>query len=370
MSFSLNLFLLTFLLGAVHGILSALVIFFQKNRNQTRIIFSLFLLSISLACLKTALQEIFPAFWSQFLLPLLFQFAWGPLLLLYTQSTLYKGFHLQRTHILLFVPSIIFDVLLKIVLQWTSIDVELRSDISFLIDFMASVHFSYFIFRSIATLRLYRKGLEGFYANISTQTIRWLVSLYVICGVLLGCWLFYMISTVWLYSYNLPFANMKTYYPGYMWFSGSVYYLIYKWYQSPSVQQINKPIKPQKSNKKPVYDPNEVLKEVRSKCYYQDPKLTLKKLATQMQLTINDLSQTINVGLNKSFNDFINELRVEEVKRKMRDPKYAHLSQLGIALESGFNSKATFNRAFKKFVGMNPSGYQKKLTEKRSQMPI
>ena len=163
---------------------------------------------------------------------------------------------------------------------------------------------------------------------------------------------------------------MKTYYPGYMWFSGSIYYLIHKWYQSPSVQQIDKPIKPQKPNRKPVYDPNKVLEEVRLKGYYQDPKLTLKKLAARMQLTINDLSQTINVGLNKSFNDFINELRVEEVKRKMSDPTYAHLSQLGIALESGFNSKATFNRAFKKFVGMNPSGYQKKLTEKRSQMPI
>ena len=370
MNFTLNFFLLIFLLGAVHGVLNALVIFFQKDSNQKCLIFSLFILSLSLACLKTALQEIFPVFWSQFPVPLLYQFAWGPLLLLYTQSTLYKAFRLQRTHILLFVPSVVFDFLFGIISQWVSIDTELRSDVSFLIDFIASVHFSYFILRSIATLKLYRKGLDGFYANISAKTIRWLTSLHLICGVLLGGWLFYMISTVWLWSYDLPFANMKTYYPGYTWFSGSIYYLVYRWYQSSSIQQIEKPVKPPKPDKKPVYDPNKVLEEVSSHRYYQDPKLTLKRLATRMQLPINDLSQTINVGLNKSFSDFINALRVEEVKQKMNDPKYAHLSQLGIALESGFNSKATFNRAFKKFTGMNPSEYQKKLLKNRSQMPI
>lgn len=187
---------------------------------------------------------------------------------------------------------------------------------------------------------------------------------------MLGGGVFYLIATVWLWSYHLPFADMKTYYPVYVWFSGSIYYLIYRWYRAPSVQRVAKPVNSRKPNKKPVYDPHKVLEEVRSNGYYQDPKLTLKKLATRMQLNINDLSQTMNVGLNQSFNDFINEQRVEEVKRKMQDPQYAHLSQLGIALASGFNSKATFNRAFKKFAGMNPSEYQKKLVKKESQMPI
>ncbi|WP_299530239.1 AraC family transcriptional regulator [Ulvibacterium sp.] len=79
-----------------------------------------------------------------------------------------------------------------------------------------------------------------------------------------------------------------------------------------------------------------------------------------MELNINDLSQTINIGLGKTFNDFINELRVNEVKKKMHNPKYDHLNYLGIAMESGFNSKATFNRAFKKFTGENPTTYLKK----------
>lgn len=143
MSFSLNFFLLIFLLGAAHGILHTVVLLFQKNRNPQRLIFSLFILSISLACLKTALQEVFPVFWSRFPVPLLFQFAWGPLLLLYTQSTLYQAFHLQRAHIALFVPSLLFDVFFRIVSQQVSIDADLRGDISLLIDAIFAVHFSY-----------------------------------------------------------------------------------------------------------------------------------------------------------------------------------------------------------------------------------
>ncbi len=369
-SFSLNIFLLIFLLGAVHGILHALIILSRKSKKEAHFIFGLLILSISLACFKTALQEVFPAFWSQFPVPFLFQFAWGPLLLLYTQSTLYRGFRFQKAHLTLFVPSLIFDVLFVVASQGASVDTDLRSDISFLVDFVAMIYFLYFISRSIATLASYKKGVDEFYSNISAETINWLVSLYIICGVMLGGGIFYLISTVWLRGYDFPFANMKTYYPVYLWFSGSIYYLIHRWYQSPTVQRISQPAKSQKPNKKPVYDPQEVLKEVRLNKHYQDPKLTLKKLANRLQLNINDLSQTINTGLNQSFNDFVNELRVDEVKRKMADSEYSHLSQLGIALESGFNSKATFNRAFKRFTGMNPSEYQKKMTKKESQMPI
>lgn len=84
MNISLNLFHLIFLLGGIHGLLIFFAVIPKKGKSKNRLIFSLSLLSISLACLKTAPQEIFPVFWSTFPLPLLFQFAWGPLLLLYT----------------------------------------------------------------------------------------------------------------------------------------------------------------------------------------------------------------------------------------------------------------------------------------------
>lgn len=360
MSLSLNLFHVIFLLGGIHGLFVFFAVISKKSKSKNRLIFSLFLLSISLACLKIALQEIFPVFWSTFPLPLLFQFAWGPLLLLYTQSTLYKKFANNAFNFSLFIPSFLFDFLFVVLGKLAIIDVELYYQMSFIIDIAASIHFSYFIFRSIGILKSYRKGLEGFYSNISEETINWLISLYIICGVMLVCWLFYISSTLYLSSYDLPIANIKTYYFSYIWLSATIYYLVYRWHVGSSIQQIDKPVKSRKSVKNLRYDPSEVFEQVSKNKYYLDPKLTLKKLATQMELNINDLSQTINIGLGKTFNDFINELRVNEVKQKIHDAKYAHLNYLGIAMESGFNSKATFNRAFKKFTGVNPTTYLKR----------
>lgn len=86
-----------------------------------------------------------------------------------------------------------------------------------------------------------------------------------------------------------------------------------------------------------------------------DPELTLSVLAERMGLNVSQLSFLVNNGFQQNFNDFVNTYRVEEVKRKLALPEFQHLSLLGLAFESGFNSKATFNRAFKKLTGHAPS---------------
>ncbi len=90
---------------------------------------------------------------------------------------------------------------------------------------------------------------------------------------------------------------------------------------------------------------------------YLEPELTLSDLANRLKTNASLLSGVINGGYGKSFNDFINELRVEEFKKQCQDPKNQHLSLLGIALDCGFNSKATFNRAVKKFTGASPRSF-------------
>lgn len=90
---------------------------------------------------------------------------------------------------------------------------------------------------------------------------------------------------------------------------------------------------------------------------YFNSELTLQDLARQLNWGTNQLSQVINSGLNKNFNDFINEYRVEEVKKLLLEGKNNHLSLLGIAYECGFNSKATFNRTFKKITHQTPSEF-------------
>lgn len=86
-----------------------------------------------------------------------------------------------------------------------------------------------------------------------------------------------------------------------------------------------------------------------------EPELTLTELAQRLRTTPNVLSKIINAGCGQNFNDFVNTYRVQEARRKLADPRFAHYSLVGVALESGFNSKSTFNRVFKKLLGQAPS---------------
>ena len=86
-----------------------------------------------------------------------------------------------------------------------------------------------------------------------------------------------------------------------------------------------------------------------------EPELTLTELAKRLRLTPGLLSKVINSGCGQNFNDFVNAYRVREAQRLLVDPSFAHYSLVGVALESGFNSRSTFNRVFKKVVGQAPS---------------
>lgn len=92
---------------------------------------------------------------------------------------------------------------------------------------------------------------------------------------------------------------------------------------------------------------------------YLNPSLTLKELADKVEIHPNRLSWLINERMGKNFNEFINGLRLEAFKQKALDPKNAHLTLLGIAYESGFNSKSVFNAFFKKVEGCTPKAWLK-----------
>ncbi len=91
---------------------------------------------------------------------------------------------------------------------------------------------------------------------------------------------------------------------------------------------------------------------------YLDADLTLPQLATMVEIPAHHLSRVINEQFGINFFDFINQYRIEEVKLKIDNPRFNNLSLLGIAFESGFNSKSAFNRVFKKMTGITPSQYK------------
>ncbi|NJK95779.1 MAG: AraC family transcriptional regulator [Bacteroidales bacterium] len=96
---------------------------------------------------------------------------------------------------------------------------------------------------------------------------------------------------------------------------------------------------------------------------YLEPKLTLNALAAELNISVNYLSQLINQYQGKNFYDFVNGFRIEEFKSRVLSPKNQHLTILALAFDSGFNSKSSFNLAFKKHTGLTPSEF---LAEKNS----
>lgn len=95
---------------------------------------------------------------------------------------------------------------------------------------------------------------------------------------------------------------------------------------------------------------------------YLDNNLTLSLLSERMKLQPYLASELINRFAGVSFFDFINQHRVEEVKQRLTDPMHSSLSILGIAYDCGFNTKSSFNAAFKKFTNLTPSEFRHKNT--------
>lgn len=361
MNLSLNIFQLIFILGGIHGLINSSILFYKRKKSINTILFGLFLFSISIACLKIPIQEISPQFLSNFPIPMLYQFTWGPLLYLLILSSLYNNFKLKKTDYLLFIPSLIFDIGLRYLTIWNGLNTEILNSINFLTDIIAALYFIFFLIRSINILSAFKKELDDFYSDINRNTFFWISSFLKISFLLIACWLFYIISTISLSNYN--FGLIKTYYPSYIAISGIIYYLTYSWSSELRIQQLDSKLN-NKTFDFPIYDSPEILDKVQENKYYLNPEITIKNLANLMQVNRNGLSHAINKGFGKNFNDFINELRVDEVKRILDNKTHTHLTLLGIGLESGFNSKASFNRAFKKFTGQTPSEYHKTLSKK------
>jgi AraC-like DNA-binding protein len=94
---------------------------------------------------------------------------------------------------------------------------------------------------------------------------------------------------------------------------------------------------------------------------YLKNDLKIGDVAEKINLPVYYVSQVINEKLSKNFYDFVNEYRVDEVKKRFADTKYDYLTILAIGFDSGFNSKTAFYSAFKRNTGMIPSAFKKQL---------
>lgn len=103
----------------------------------------------------------------------------------------------------------------------------------------------------------------------------------------------------------------------------------------------------------------EMLKAMRDQKLFLKPGLVLTDLADEVGLTTKQTTELLNFELETNFYDFVNDYRVEEVKNRIVADEFKHLTLLAIGLDSGFQSKSSFNRVFKNRTGMSPSEYKK-----------
>lgn len=92
---------------------------------------------------------------------------------------------------------------------------------------------------------------------------------------------------------------------------------------------------------------------------YLNSDLSLKDLASYLELPINYVSQLLNQGFNKNFSEYINTFRLNEFKERVILEENKGLTIMAIAYDSGFNSKTVFNTFFKKIEKMTPNNYLK-----------
>mgnify|MGYP002639900044 CR=1 FL=1 len=122
------------------------------------------------------------------------------------------------------------------------------------------------------------------------------------------------------------------------------------------------------TRKKPLLDKktakdfeHRLLDLIRTEQPFLNPSISLRDLAYQAEIHPNQLSWLLNENLGKKFNEFINHYRLQHFKELAKNPDNAHISIIGLAYESGFNSKTVFNTFFKKEEGMTPLEFLKGL---------
>lgn len=109
--------------------------------------------------------------------------------------------------------------------------------------------------------------------------------------------------------------------------------------------------------------PEEIVQQLtalmESECVYREMGLTIGQLALRLELPEYRLRRMINAGLGyRNFNDFLNTYRIREASQRLIDPSDGDEAVLNIALDAGFRSLSSFNKAFKQSLGRTPTEYR------------
>jgi len=290
----------------------------------------------------------------------------GPLLYFYLVSRTNTELIFTRKELIHFIPFIIYVVYHLVVFGQGKMATQ---------DWIANVHLSYintplfilmllsnlyYLYRSVEYYRTYRSWLNTSFSNTTDIDLSWFKNLLWLVGA--GIVLSWVLDLLRLNQTQ----NWWEYF-----FTGILIYIIsIKGYHQGKEVYLNfvedkTDLSKDETDNTLASDPrldhikNKLDTLIQDEKIYLRPDITLRQLSSAMKCSPSEASSIINAEHQQNFNQFINHYRVESFKSNVVDPDNSHLSLLAIAYDSGFNSKATFNRVFKEKVGMSPRAYLK-----------
>jgi len=302
-----------------------------------------------------------------------------PVFYLYVLSVCYSDFRLKREHLLHIIPFL----LVNIVLIPRFYSVSEASKISFLKNStsMIEIQFNHILVHIqilcylIAVFTILKKAKKIYlenYAGASIESLKWLFQFTVALSVFFAIALLKNIFKFTDYP-NIS-EGLKS---GLLLLELTIiFWYLYKALNNPGLfRKIDSKlllVQELISEKKNSEQLNENDKEyneelLKLKKYmieekpFLNPALTIQDVAAALQIPVRDLSLLINHKLEQHFYDFVNTYRIENAMDILKDSTKSKLTILEILYDVGFNSKSSFNTAFKKHTGNTPTAYRKYL---------
>lgn len=369
-----NIWSIPILLGAVQGLFLSIYIFTRKrNINFTKWL-GLLVTVVSLHLFEyaaniTGLTFAYPVFIA-ITYPLLF--CMGPFYYFYCRTLTDRSYKINFKSLINFIPA--FIVLLMMLPFYTMPDelkVQFMENISEngvikipveQLIFMGShvIQTSIYIFASYKFIYGKENEVKKFSSDtIVIKNLEWLkkFSLYFSIYFLLYFILVLILIFINAYQFEIDYSMLLimaalTYILSYV----SLAHLEFFRNTEPVESQKNEKIK---SNEKFPELKEKLLEYMLSEKPYLKNDLKISELASGLSVPSYQLSQFINDEFSMNFYDFINKYRIEDAKKLLIDDTH-NFKILAIAYEVGFNSKATFNRVFKKITSFTPSEYKEK----------
>ena len=225
------------------------------------------------------------------------------------------------------------------------------------------LHLLVYIFYARKLVVAYEQRLKRYYSSLSKINLRWIKQLMVITSsfavLILGMHILIITGEYYEINNDADFLFLTV-------IAIIILSIVIKsWKQPEIVSGVYE--EDHKYKTSPLSSPeSDKLKEkldqlISKEKVYLTPELNLNQLATDLDVQPYIISQLINQEYNQNFFNFINGFRIEFALGKIQNGDLKHTTLVGIAYDSGFNSKSTFNRAFRKKMGCTPKEYGRSL---------